>query len=316
MRRRVNTVTEGAPRERVVVPPEARGDPPRYPVARDEAREREADDARGHGPDHRERERHRPGPDERRGEDEDRPRDAEWLERGVRQDEGEVAPAAEVDERLGEERRLADLAGRNTPSHFASAERRRTASDQRDLLVSPRIRGRGQRRLRTTARRARPVAILRCPSAAIDVTSSLPPMHALDALGNPVRREILVRLRAKPATVGEIAARFPVSRPAISRHLAMLSGPASSPRARPAPHPLRGPARGLRAGPGLPRWLLGHRARAPRAARAEDVGGRTMIEKIRGLALLGRASIRPFHGGNLDLVASRSGATAAPRRAG
>jgi DNA-binding transcriptional ArsR family regulator len=47
-------------------------------------------------------------------------------------------------------------------------------------------------------------------------------MHALDALGNPVRREILVRLRAKPATVGEIAARFPVSRPAISRHLAML----------------------------------------------------------------------------------------------
>jgi DNA-binding transcriptional ArsR family regulator len=47
-------------------------------------------------------------------------------------------------------------------------------------------------------------------------------MHALDALGNPVRREILVRLRARPATVGEIAARFPVSRPAISRHLAML----------------------------------------------------------------------------------------------
>src|SRR5512135_15408 len=47
-------------------------------------------------------------------------------------------------------------------------------------------------------------------------------MHALDALGNPVRREILVRLRAKPATAGEIAARFPVSRPAISRHLAML----------------------------------------------------------------------------------------------
>lgn len=47
-------------------------------------------------------------------------------------------------------------------------------------------------------------------------------MHALDALGNPVRREILLGLRARPATVGEIAARFPVSRPAISRHLAML----------------------------------------------------------------------------------------------
>lgn len=47
-------------------------------------------------------------------------------------------------------------------------------------------------------------------------------MHALDALGSPVRREILVRLRARPATVGEIAARFPVSRPAISRHLSVL----------------------------------------------------------------------------------------------
>ncbi len=47
-------------------------------------------------------------------------------------------------------------------------------------------------------------------------------MHALDALGNSVRREILVGLRAHPATVGEIASRFSVSRPAISRHLATL----------------------------------------------------------------------------------------------
>lgn len=47
-------------------------------------------------------------------------------------------------------------------------------------------------------------------------------MHVLDALGNPLRREILVRLRARPATVGEIAERFPISRPAISRHLALL----------------------------------------------------------------------------------------------
>src|SRR5262245_4920796 len=47
-------------------------------------------------------------------------------------------------------------------------------------------------------------------------------MHAFDALGNPVRRQILLRLRAHPATVGELAARFPVSRPAISRHLANL----------------------------------------------------------------------------------------------
>lgn len=47
-------------------------------------------------------------------------------------------------------------------------------------------------------------------------------MHALDALGNPVRRDMLRRLRAKPLSVGQLAAEFPVSRPAISRHLRVL----------------------------------------------------------------------------------------------
>jgi DNA-binding transcriptional ArsR family regulator len=47
-------------------------------------------------------------------------------------------------------------------------------------------------------------------------------MHPLDALGNPTRREILRRLRYKPMSVREIADGFPVSRPAISRHLAVL----------------------------------------------------------------------------------------------
>jgi len=47
-------------------------------------------------------------------------------------------------------------------------------------------------------------------------------MHALDALGNPVRRQILRTLRGSPLSVGELAARFPVSRPAISRHLRVL----------------------------------------------------------------------------------------------
>lgn len=47
-------------------------------------------------------------------------------------------------------------------------------------------------------------------------------MHALDALGNPVRREILVALRDRPLAVNEIAAKFDVSRPAISRHLRLL----------------------------------------------------------------------------------------------
>lgn len=47
-------------------------------------------------------------------------------------------------------------------------------------------------------------------------------MHALDALGNPVRRAILVELRKSPLAVGEIAERLPVSRPAVSRHLRIL----------------------------------------------------------------------------------------------
>lgn len=47
-------------------------------------------------------------------------------------------------------------------------------------------------------------------------------MDALDALGNPVRRGILLTLRKAPLPVGEIADRFSVSRPAISRHLRVL----------------------------------------------------------------------------------------------
>jgi DNA-binding transcriptional ArsR family regulator len=47
-------------------------------------------------------------------------------------------------------------------------------------------------------------------------------MHALDALGNPIRRDILTALRRAPMPVGALAKRFAVSRPAISRHLRVL----------------------------------------------------------------------------------------------
>lgn len=47
-------------------------------------------------------------------------------------------------------------------------------------------------------------------------------MNAFDALGNPVRREILLALRRRPMPVGELAERFAVTRPAISRHLRVL----------------------------------------------------------------------------------------------
>ena len=47
-------------------------------------------------------------------------------------------------------------------------------------------------------------------------------MEALDALGNPVRRDILDLLHAQERTVVDLAGHFPISRPAISRHLKLL----------------------------------------------------------------------------------------------
>lgn len=45
---------------------------------------------------------------------------------------------------------------------------------------------------------------------------------ALDCLGDPTRRMVFERLRAGPLSVGEIARDMPVSRPAVSQHLAHL----------------------------------------------------------------------------------------------
>jgi len=42
------------------------------------------------------------------------------------------------------------------------------------------------------------------------------------AIADPTRREILGMLRARPHSVGEIAANFRTSRPAISKHLRLL----------------------------------------------------------------------------------------------
>ncbi len=44
-----------------------------------------------------------------------------------------------------------------------------------------------------------------------------------DALGDPVRRAIVERLRDGPMPVGALAAHFPVGRPAVSKHLRVLS---------------------------------------------------------------------------------------------
>lgn len=42
------------------------------------------------------------------------------------------------------------------------------------------------------------------------------------ALGNPVRREILMRLRYGPLGVSELARGFEIGRPAVSEHLQVL----------------------------------------------------------------------------------------------
>ena len=44
----------------------------------------------------------------------------------------------------------------------------------------------------------------------------------LNALGDPTRRRILTRLRARPMPVATIAKGFRISRPAISQHLKVL----------------------------------------------------------------------------------------------
>jgi DNA-binding transcriptional ArsR family regulator len=45
---------------------------------------------------------------------------------------------------------------------------------------------------------------------------------ALGALGDPTRRTIFEHLSDHPSSVGELAERLPVSRPAVSQHLKVL----------------------------------------------------------------------------------------------
>ncbi len=52
------------------------------------------------------------------------------------------------------------------------------------------------------------------------VTYSRP--DVFHALADPTRREILDLLRGNEFSAGEVANRFPVSRPAVSRHLRVL----------------------------------------------------------------------------------------------
>jgi DNA-binding transcriptional ArsR family regulator len=46
--------------------------------------------------------------------------------------------------------------------------------------------------------------------------------HPLDALGDRTRRQVFELLRDGPRSVGELAGKVPVSRPAVSQHLRVL----------------------------------------------------------------------------------------------
>ena len=48
--------------------------------------------------------------------------------------------------------------------------------------------------------------------------------EVFEALGEPVRRRILELLSEGPSPVGQLAARLPVGRPAVSKHLRVLAG--------------------------------------------------------------------------------------------
>jgi DNA-binding transcriptional ArsR family regulator len=48
--------------------------------------------------------------------------------------------------------------------------------------------------------------------------------RVVEVLGDPTRRSLLERLAAGPRAVGQLAAEVPVTRPAVSQHLAVLEG--------------------------------------------------------------------------------------------
>lgn len=80
------------------------------------------------------------------------------------------------------------------------------------------------------------------------MTSNDPLSQTLSALADPTRRAILARLAESEATVGELAAPFDISLPAISRHLKVLEAAGLVSRGRDAQwRPCKLDARPLRA---------------------------------------------------------------------
>lgn len=78
------------------------------------------------------------------------------------------------------------------------------------------------------------------------------------ALADPTRRAIVERLVEGPATVGELTGRFPISGPAVSKHLRVLERAGLVSRGRDAQRrPVRLEAAPLRA---VAEWAVEYRA--------------------------------------------------------
>jgi DNA-binding transcriptional ArsR family regulator len=54
------------------------------------------------------------------------------------------------------------------------------------------------------------------------MTNALRHSAVFSALGDPTRRDIFERLGSGPQSVGALASQLPISRPAVSQHLAVL----------------------------------------------------------------------------------------------
>jgi DNA-binding transcriptional ArsR family regulator len=105
---------------------------------------------------------------------------------------------------------------------------------------------------------------------------------AFAALADPTRRAILVRLTAGEATVGELAAPFAMTQPAISKHLRVLERAGLISRGRDAQRrPRRLEAAALRAATG---WLEDLRQRWEESYVRLDV----LLEEMKAAQTHGR----------------------------
>lgn len=100
---------------------------------------------------------------------------------------------------------------------------------------------------------------------------------AFSALADPVRRTIVARLSTGPATVNELAALFPISKQAVSKHIAVLTTAGLITRSRDGQRrPCHLDPAALEA---LTGWIDGYRLTAERQYRRLDALLTSLEEK-------------------------------------